>query len=351
MEVFLEGIDDQLATRVGLWALGVLVVVIAFFVFVFGRIDWGARTRVHVYFHHVGALHEGAPFVVAGRTVGKVEAIALAPKAAPLGGDDGVAVTVAIDARDAAGLDPAGDIFIASKGTLSDRYLELGPNSDGKIADQLGLHADQPLVGRDPPELDRALQRTWDNLQDFGAFVADIKPELDALTVQVAILRAHFDPTAPSALPNVVDVAPLFVELAGLGESVRTLRETGLGGDAGIAHASEVIARAATVATSARAMLAKLDATAQLLQANLAAIGTRGQGAGAKLDLAIDRIREDIAKLDPLLATIAAIQQSIDRGEGSLMKLANDPEFPEDAKALGKVLKRHPWRVIAHPIR
>jgi hypothetical protein len=343
--------DDQLATRVGLWALGVLVVVIAFFVFVFGRIDWGARTRVHVYFHHVGALHEGAPFVVAGRAVGKVESIALAPRAAPLGGDDGVAVTVAIDAGDARGLDPTGDVFVASKGMLSDRYLELGPNSDGSATDARGLQDDQALVGRDPPSLDRALQRTWDNLQDLGGFVADIKPELDALTVQVAILRAHFEPGSPSAVPNALDVAPLFVELAGLAESARTLRETGLGGEAGIAHVGDVLARAGSVAAAARATLAKLDVAAQVLQANLAAIGLRGQGAGAKLDLAIDRVREDIAKLDPLLATLAAIQQSLDRGEGSLMKLANDPEFPEDAKALGKILKRHPWRVIAHPIR
>jgi len=33
------------------------------------------------------------------------------------------------------------------------------------------------------------------------------------------------------------------------------------------------------------------------------------------------------------------------------MKLANDPEFPEDARELGKVLKRHPWRVLEHPIK
>jgi MlaD protein len=347
--------DDQLATRVGLWALAALVVVIAFFVFVFGRIDWGARTRVGVYFHHVGALREGAPFVVAGRTIGKVEAIALAPKAAPLGGDDGVAVTVAIGARDAATLDPTGDVFIASKGTLSDRYLELGPNSDGKATDARGLHDDQALVGRDPPDLDRALQRTWDNLQDLGDFVADIKPELDTLTTQVAALRAHFDAGAPTAVPNIIELAPLFVELAQLGDAARELRDTGLGRDAGLAHAGEVIARASAVATSARAMFAKVDAGAQALQANLAAIATRldanGHGAAAKVQLAIDLVRDDIAKLDPLIATIAAIQQSLDRGEGSLMKLANDPEFPEDAKELGKVLKRHPWRVIAHPIR
>jgi hypothetical protein len=31
------------------------------------------------------------------------------------------------------------------------------------------------------------------------------------------------------------------------------------------------------------------------------------------------------------------------------MKLSRDPEFPEDAKALGKMLKRSPWRIIGHP--
>jgi hypothetical protein len=27
----------------------------------------------------------------------------------------------------------------------------------------------------------------------------------------------------------------------------------------------------------------------------------------------------------------------------------NDPEFPEDAKELGKILKRQPWKVINRP--
>ena len=27
----------------------------------------------------------------------------------------------------------------------------------------------------------------------------------------------------------------------------------------------------------------------------------------------------------------------------------HDPEFPEDAKELGKILKRQPWKLIDHP--
>ena len=61
------------------------------------------------------------------------------------------------------------------------------------------------------------------------------------------------------------------------------------------------------------------------------------------------QIKEAIAKVDPLLAKVEEINQRIARGEGSLGRLMNDPEFPEDAKELGKILKRHPWRVIDRP--
>jgi ABC-type transporter Mla subunit MlaD len=310
--------DEALVRRVGLVALAVLVAVIAFFVFVFGRIEWGAHTRVHIFFHDVGALHEGAPFVVAGQAIGKVEAIALAPHAAALAGDDGVAVTVAIDKRKAARLDPAGDIFIASRGMLSDRYLELGPGPHGPST--TGLRDGQDLVGRDPPSLDRVLQRTWNNLQDLGGFVADIKPELDALRAQLETLRAQFDPSAPSALPGAAELAPLFVELAELSASAHTLRDTGLGGEAGMARLGAVLDHASRVVGQARVALAKLDDAAADLRDHLDAVRARldahGQGIVATAELAIDRVRADLAKVDPLLATLQAIQQSLARGEG-----------------------------------
>ncbi|HEY3807720.1 MAG TPA: MlaD family protein [Kofleriaceae bacterium] len=344
--------DERLVTRVGLWSLAVLVLVIAFFVFVFGRIDWHTRIRVRVYFHQVAALHEGAPFVVAGRTIGTVESIALAPRAASLHGDDGVAVTVAIDAHQAARLDPTGDVFVASKGMFADRYLELGPAREPSPT--IGLHDGAELVGRDPPSLDRVLQRTWDNLQDLQAFADDIRPELDALRAAVSSLQLHLDPASASAIPNVAEVAPLFIELAGVRDEVATLRATGLGGDAGLARLALVLDRAGRVDVDTRAALGKLDTGLTALRAKLdavrATLDAHGQGIVASFDLAIDRVRADLAKLDPLLATVAAIQQSLARGEGSLMKLANDPEFPEDAKELGKVLKRHPWRILEHPI-
>ena len=36
-------------------------------------------------------------------------------------------------------------------------------------------------------------------------------------------------------------------------------------------------------------------------------------------------------------------------GEGSLGRLMADPEFADDAKDLGKIMKRHPWRILERP--
>jgi hypothetical protein len=60
-------------------------------------------------------------------------------------------------------------------------------------------------------------------------------------------------------------------------------------------------------------------------------------------------VRAAIDKVDPLLAQVAELQQKIERGDGSLLKLMRDPEFPEDAKELGKILKRQPWRILDRP--
>ena len=353
MEVFLEGIDDQFTQRVGAISLAVIALAIAFFVFVYDRIEWGRHVRIRVYFHHAGALHEGGAFVVAGKTVGEIESIALSPRgaASPLNGDEGVVVTVAIAAKAAARFDRAGDVFVASRGALSERYLELGP-PDEKLAGTM-LHEGDQLLGRDPPSLDRVLQRTWDNLTMFAAFRDEVRPEFEALRTQVGVLRAHLDPASATAIAHADAIAPMFIELSGLTDEIRTLRERSLGGEIGMEHLSAVIARVQTTVAATRVDLAKLDANATALRAGVEALraklGVQGAAAIAAIELAIDRVRADIEKVDPLLAQIDALNKSLARGDGSIMKLMRDPEFPEDAKELGKIMKRQPWKIIDRP--
>ena len=65
--------------------------------------------------------------------------------------------------------------------------------------------------------------------------------------------------------------------------------------------------------------------------------------------IAIERMRAAAAKIEPMLAVVDQINQRLARGEGTLGRLSRDPEFPEDAKELGKILKRQPWRIFGRP--
>lgn len=330
-----------------------LLLAVLFFVFVYGRLEWVQRMRIRVYFHHAGALHEGAPFVVAGRAVGEIESIALSPRGAPgpLRGDEGVAVVVALDAREGPRLDRAGDVFVASRGVLAERYLELGAPPEAKAGTT--LREGEQLLGADPPSLDRVLQRTWDNLDGFAAFAEHVKPELADLRARLAELASHLDPSSTSAVAHAEMIAPMFAELAGLRAQLALLRERGLGGEVGMAHLGEVIAATESLAASARQTLQQLGASTDALRASVeharGPLDRRASELVARVEVAIDRIHADIAKLDPLLAQIAMVRTSFERGDGSLLKIMRDPEFPEDTKDLGKIMKRQPWKILARP--
>lgn len=334
--------DTRLARRVGAVSLAVIALAIIFFVFVYDRIEWGRHMRVKVYFHATGGLVEGVPFVVAGREVGKVEAIVLSPKGAktPLNGDEGVEVHVAIDWKDAQKL-VHGDVFVASRGPLSSRYLELGPAEDGST---VPLHGGDQLLGRDPPSLDRVLQRTWDNLNTVGGAVDELRPEIANLRTQLDALQATMQGIAPDVrFRDDVDAL--------IAEATRTY--DALGDRPGLDRMGALVDHTRSTVSQARAMIAalrpRIDAMSTAFDGLRTRLGTKGNEAIDKVELAVDRVKAAIDKVDPLLAQVDAIQQRIERGEGSLLKLMHDPEFPEDAKELGKILKRQPWKVMDHP--
>ncbi|HLL25964.1 MAG TPA: MCE family protein, partial [Kofleriaceae bacterium] len=203
--------DERLARRVGVIVVAGIAAAIAFVVFVADRVEWRARVRVAIYFPQTGGLQEGAPLVVAGRSVGEIEAIALSPHGAPgpLGGAEGVVVTVALHIDHARRITRGGDVFVASRGPLGARYLELGPAPSPGIS----LADDpSPLRGREPPSIDRVMQRTWDNLLVARAFAEAVRPELDVLRTRLREL----DATLSALSPNLVGVAGLGVEVSGL---------------------------------------------------------------------------------------------------------------------------------------
>ncbi len=294
--------------------------------------------------HTAGALREGAPLVVAGRTIGKIEAIALSPRGASklLGGDEGVAITVAVDAAALAKVGRGGDVFVASRGPLSESYLELGAAPEGAANP---FRDGDEVLGRDPPSLDRVLQRTFDNLTLTATFADALRPELTALRSRVDTLLGDLrNITPPGPLRDQVDAA--------LAEGRRTY-DVGLGGDTGADRLRALVEHARATVAELRPMLdalqAKLDALRAGIQAARGRVDARLPPLLDTIQLAIDRGEAAIAKIDPMLAVVDDLADRIARGEGTIGKLATDPEFPEDAKELGKLLKRNPWRIIGHP--
>nr|MDQ3370392.1 MCE family protein [Myxococcota bacterium] len=228
-------LDDRLTRRVGAVTLLLLAGAVGFVVFIYDQIEWRRHVRIGVYFHDTGGLREGAPLVVGGREIGTIETVALAPRdvQGPLGGDEGVVVTVAIPAREAARVTRGGDVFVTSRGPLGARYLEIGPAA---TAGPSLAEDPRPLLGRDPPSIDRVLQRTWDNLTVARVFGEAVGPELALLRVRIAELGATLD----GLVPNVAGMASLGLEVTQLVAEARRLRDVSLGGEPGLAQLAAV---------------------------------------------------------------------------------------------------------------
>lgn len=334
--------DERFARRVGAIALFVIAASIAFIVFFLERLELGARTRIRVYFHHSAGLREKAPLVVAGVPIGEIESIETVRHGGsnPLGGDVGSVAVVAIEEGEAWKVAQSAEIFVSSRGILSEKYLEVAP-PPGDPGPPVAEGTE--LLAADPPSLDTVLQRTWNNMLTYRLFVEQVGPELALLRGEIDILQAQLAPL-PSATPLVDDARQL-------AESATALRDQSLGGEVGLARLDAMITRARATLGEARAMVDVLAPRAAQLRLELSRVGGRleAQDAVTRIEAVLARIRGAIDKVDPLLATVGDITSRIARGEGSLGRLMKDPEFPEDAKELGKILKRRPWRIIAKP--
>jgi len=355
---------ERLQTRLGAAVVVVLLGAVAFVVFLADRIEVTRQLRFEVVFQHAGPLHAGAQVVVAGAVIGEVEAIRQVPRGAPgpLDGEPGVAARVKIDASAAWMVDVAGEFFVSSRGPLSERFIEIGPQpcerrpatrprgcTDASVVPRRPIRAGAQVRGVDPPSMDRVLQRTWENLQTTRRFVDAVRPELDQLLANIDELRATIEGVQP--VPG--EWARLFAEAGAMMIAARTTYDDVLGGAPGLDKLRATMAAGSVVAVLAKTRLDELSTRWEALAASLdrmqQRLATQGDAAMTKLALAVDRAQSAMAKLEPLRKKIDDIRGRLERGEGSIGKLMKDPEFPEDAKELGKILKRQPWKIIGHP--
>jgi ABC-type transporter Mla subunit MlaD len=356
--------SERLQTRLGAVVMLVLLAAIAFVVFLADRIELSRQLRFQVVFAHSGPLHAGAQVVIAGEVIGEVESIALIARGTPgpLAGEPGVAARIRVDADAVWMIDAAGEFFVSSRGPLSERFIEIGPQPCARkpatrpreckpdsVVPPRPIRAGEQVRGVDPPSMDRVLQRTWENLQITRRFVEEVRPELEQLIAAIDQLRA----TIEAVQPGPGEWARLFREAGAMIAAARVTWNDVLGGQAGVDDIRHTMASASAVARFARGKLAELDthwtALATSLERMQHHLATKGDVALTRLGDAIERAQLAMAKLEPLRAKVQDIRDRLARGEGSIGKLMNDPEFPEDAKDLGKILKRQPWKIIGHP--
>lgn len=339
--------DERLTRKVGAIALALIGLAIGFFVFLWDRIEIGARTRIKVYFHHSAGLMEHAPLIVGGEQIGRIEAIENVGRGGknPLDGDVGMMAVVAIEGHDAWKVPADAIVFVSSRGPLSAKYLEVAPpkrDAPPSAAIQEGAE----LLGIDPPTLDNVLNRSWRNMTNFRAFAEAVGPEMAMLRGEIGKLRQTITSLAPPA-----GALGLYVEAKALVAEAQKTYEVGLGGEFGLAAFRSMIASARTTLAQLRVALDKIEPLAAKLDADVTRIkGTiAAHDPAGRVEATIAKARAVLDQIEPLLAKVDDVSGRLARGEGSLGLLMHDPEFPEDAKELGKILKRQPWKVIAKP--
>ncbi len=346
--------DERLTRRVGAIALAVIAAAILFFVFLFDRIELGSPVRIKVYFHHSASLREHAALIVGGKRIGQVEAIESVPHGTVklLGGDVGIRATVAIEESEAWKVRADAEVFVSSRGPLSEKYLEVAPPRHADTTPAAPIAEGAEVLAADPPSLDNVLGHTWTNMTTFRLFVNEVRPEFLAFRGELDELRTHLAEAAADARSSVATGAtPLVTQAQELVAEAQHLFEIGLGGEAGFARFQTMIGHARTTLAQTRGAIDQLQPLAAQVGRNVDRIrsGLATHDPQGRLAAALAAARLAIDKLDPLLAKVDEISGRLARGEGSLGRLMKDPEFPEDAKELGKILKRQPWKVIAKP--
>lgn len=340
--------DQRLSTRVGALTL-LFVGAFSAFIVASDGCDFTTRFPVTVYFGHLGGLAEGDSVQVAGREIGHITAISSMPVGAdgpshPLLPEGGVAVHLVIDEGRRYMTAKNSEPFIANKGLFGQKYIELGPPPGRAIRDRQ-LRAGDELRGVDPPRMDRVLIRSYRNLSVARAFMDAIRPEWDDLTgalARLGLTLARFE-----VLPAAVAAGESLRRMTG---EARTLRATVLA--TGVARADIARVLDDARATSARLEVAMTDVRTrlQVLKTELARLRARiPDDALTRFQRAVTVADASLSKVQNLVANAREIVDIVRRGEGTVGAIWNDPEFPEYAKDLGKLIKRHPWELLGRP--
>ena len=342
--------DERLTVRVG--AVTLLLVAGAVVALVtLGRFSLRDSFAATVYYEYAGALREGADVQVAGRVIGKVTGIALVPihQAAapehPLHGTGGVAVTIRLERRYADMAPVNGEYFLSAKGIIGDSFVEIGPPVDDAPRGR-PLRAGEAVRGVDAPRIDRSLLDSYDSVKTSQGLLAGLAPEARRLGRSLNELADALDGLLPpEARPADAPFPALVAEIRA---TARAWDQAGLRWQ----DITGVAGRARQTVAHIDAAVTEVRGRVQTLREAFARLGVHvPEDMRARLEQALARAEASLARIDHIIEGVQTLMAYLERGQGTIGALLNDPEFSDDAKSLGKMLKRQPWRLIGPPPR
>jgi phospholipid/cholesterol/gamma-HCH transport system substrate-binding protein len=253
------------------------------------------RYRLVTYFENVQGLTAGAPVRLAGRDVGFVEFVNFAP----LGMErPPVRVVLQIDENIQERVRSDSVASIGTIGLLGDKYVEISMGTAmGRV---LGDGDDLPSVS--PVDLNEALERGGEAVRNIAELTANVNEVVESF-------RRSVGGEGLAEIANSV------------GEVAREIRE----GD-GLLHGLIYGSERSDVVRSAERSLSALERVILEIESGDGPLHGLIYGPASGPDV-VERFSTAAASLDDVLG-------KIDRGEGTLGLLVNDPTLYEDLKVL-----------------
>jgi ABC-type transporter Mla subunit MlaD len=332
--------DERLTRRVGAAVLLLAALMIVFVVVILPRLELGG-VDMRIRFGQATGVTEGAAVKISGHVIGHVRNVAIAPDRR----DGGIVVEIRIRRDWAARIPINSDFFVDARSVLAPRYIAIGPPP--RHADPARpIHDGDEVVGIDPPNLDRILQRAFDNLGELSAFLDALRPattKLDAATARLtATVRGLA--TRPGAWQD------LDARVAGAIDEARAVFAELQAGHLDPDHIQHLAAAVDGCASRIAAAIDDTRARLAEVRAALALVTARGERIEpqlrAELDHTIDVADGALVTARALTEQVAALARRAIDGPSSLASFATDMDMDDDLKEVGKIIKRGPWRML-----
>ncbi len=331
--------ESRLELKVGALVLAAVASVFVLLLLM-GELSFGGGATVLVDFGHTGNVVKNAPVKLGGVAVGKVTDIELLPARQDAAGASlPVKMTLSVTPEAAQALRHDARVTVSSIGPLGESYLELWPGNAGSPHD-----AKVAIRGTDSPRFDVVANRLAKFLDAASKVLEDDPESLRKLVSGVGGLTTTVDGLL---VENKGEIHTLATELSVAAKDLRELasvanRQLQPGG-----RADALLNDTGAVAKQLRGDLPELTGSAAVALGGLARLsGEFDTADGKKVKSLISRLDETSARLDSMAARADTLMAKLDRGEGTLGQVLNDPQVYEDLRALLTDLRQHPWKLL-----